>query len=153
MSRRSKKDPALPRGAFLVYKGITYRSGLEVQVAKALTKFRSKNKKSIKKVGYECEGLPYVLAERIYVPDFRITRSDGTDIYIEVKGYLDRDSIRKMLAVKECHPDKTFVFLFKRNNPIRKGAKMRYSDWCDKHGFDYAFEEIKEEWLKPQQNS
>jgi predicted nuclease of restriction endonuclease-like RecB superfamily len=141
MSRRSNKDPAS-----LTYKGVVYRSGLEVTVAKALEKFKRKNKEL--KFKFECESLPYVLAERVYVPDFRVERADGSVIYIEVKGYLDRDSVRKMLAVKECHPDKTFVFLFKKNNPIRKGAKMRYSDWCEKHGFDYSFEEVKEEWLK-----
>jgi predicted nuclease of restriction endonuclease-like RecB superfamily len=142
MSRRNSKDPAA-----LTYKGVVYRSHLEVHTAKSLERYKSKRRKHPIEVGYECEGLPYVLAERIYVPDFKVTRSDGSVLYIEVKGYLDRDSIRKMLAVKECHPDKTFVFLFSKNNPIRKGAKMRYSDWCNKHGFDFAFEELPEEWF------
>jgi predicted nuclease of restriction endonuclease-like RecB superfamily len=141
MGKRGKKDPEA-----LKHRGVVYRSGLEVTVAKALYAAKRKNKNLSFK--FECEGLPYTLAERVYVPDFKVERADGSFIYIEVKGYLDRDSIRKMLAVKDCHPDKTFVFLFSKNNPIRKGAKMRYSEWCEKHGFDYAFEEVKEEWLE-----
>ena len=131
----------------LVYRGVTYKSILEVEVAKLLYTARRKLKKSFS-FSYEPVTFGYVLNAREYYPDFEILREDGSAIYIEVKGYLDRDAQRKMLAVKECHPDKTFVFLFSKDNPIRKGAKMRYSDWCEKHGFEYSIGEVPERWLK-----
>ena len=142
MSRRSTKS-----SEDLIYRGVTYKSKLEVEVAKLLHTARKKLKKSFK-FNYEDCSFKYVLEPRVYWPDFQIVRSDGSVLYIEVKGYLDRDSQRKMLAVKQCHPNETFVFLFAKNNPIRRGAKMRYSDWCKKHGFDFSIGIIKEEWLK-----
>ncbi|GAF93316.1 unnamed protein product, partial [marine sediment metagenome] len=127
--------------------GVMYKSGLEADVAKQL-------KHGKKKIQYEWCPLAYVLPERLYWPDFWINREGGDDVLVEVKGYLDGDSQRKMRAVKEAHPYLNIVFLFgvdkygnPRNPPIRKGAKMRYSDWCEKYGFDYAFGNLKKEWL------
>ena len=142
MSRRSKNL------GNLIHRGVQYRSMLEVEVAKLLYTARTKLKKSFK-FSYEHCPFTYQLAEREYWPDFMIVREDGSEIFIEVKGYLDRDAQRKMLAVKECNPDYTFVFLFSKDNPIRKGAKMRYSDWCEKHNFEFAIGEVPEKWLKP----
>jgi len=142
MSRRSKEQD-------LSYYGIKYRSLLEVEVAKLLHKARAEAKPKFK-FDYEHHPFGYTLEDRLYWPDFTIVRSDGSVVYIEVKGYLDRDAQCKMLAVKHCNPSETFVFLFKRDNPIRKGAKMRYSDWCKKHGFDWAIGEVPERWLKIQ---
>lgn len=143
MSRRSKKTKAE-----LTYRGTLYKSGLEVEVAFQLYTILKKLKPKFK-FDYEHHPLEYTLPEKLYWPDFTVVRTDGSVIYIEVKGYLDRDAQQKMLAVKHCHPQSTFVFLFAKDNPIRKGAKMRYSDWCEKHGFDYSIGIIKEKWLKP----
>lgn len=131
----------------LLYRGTEYRSKLEVEVVKLLYKARKTLKKDFS-FKYESEGIPYTLPEREYVPDFVIKRSDASVVYVEVKGYLDNEATRKMRAVKECNPDKTFVFLFAKDNPIRKGAKMRYSDWAEKNGFDWAIGEVPERWLK-----
>jgi len=136
-----------PKGAFLWYKGVTYRSKLEVEVVKLLYQARKLLGKSFD-FKYESEGIPYILPERMYVPDFVIERSDGSVVYVEVKGYLDNDATRKMRAVKTCNPDKTFVFLFSKDNPIRKGAKMTYSGWAEKNGFDWSIGSIPERWLK-----
>ena len=76
-----------------------------------------------------------------------MTRQDGSVLYIEVKGYLDRDSTRKMLAVKKCNPDKEFVLLFSKDNPLRRGAKMHYSEWAEKHGFDWSVGGVPDRWL------
>jgi len=142
MSRRSPKTTA-----DLTYCGTTYKSGLEIDVVKLLYTARTKLKKSFS-FSYEPVVFGYVEKARKYNPDFEILREDGSTIFIEVKGYLDRDAQKKMLAVKECNPDETFVFLFLRDSLIRKGRKMRYSGWCEKHGFDYAIGEIPERWLK-----
>jgi len=135
-----------PRGAFLWYRGTEYRSKLEVSVVKLLYAARRTLKKAFT-FKYESEGIPYTLSERMYVPDFVIERADGSVVYIEVKGYLDNDATRKMRAVKACNPDKVFVFLFAKDNPIRKGAKMKYSDWAEKNGFDWAIGEVPKRWL------
>jgi len=140
MSRRNNKKNNL------TYKGVEYRSKLEVEVVKLLHKAHKSLKKSFDFV-YENESIPYTLPERLYLPDFVITRNDGSVVYVEVKGYLDNDATRKMRAVKACNPDKTFVFLFSKDNPIRKGAKMTYSGWAEKNGFDWAIGEVPERWL------
>ncbi len=54
----------------------------------------------------------------------------------------------KHLLIKQQHPDKDIRFLFKVDNKINKASETRYSDWCEKHGFLYAFGEVPEEWLK-----
>jgi len=140
MTRRSKNPDTL------IHRGVQYKSKLEVEVAKLLHTARKRLKKSFS-FSYEPVTFGYVLKEREYHPDFEILREDGSAIYIEVKGYLDRDAQRKMLAVKECNPDDTFVFLFSKNSLIRKGRKMRYSDWCKKYGFEYSIGEVPEKWL------
>jgi hypothetical protein len=98
---------------------------------------------------YEVEKLSFIVPEkqRTYLPDFKIIRKDGTVLYIEVKGVLDLDTQMKMRLVKECNPDVTIAFLFQRDNRIRKGSKMKYSDWCNKWGFDWAIGVIPERWL------
>lgn len=143
MSRRSKKSEAE-----LTYRGVTYKSGLEVEVAKLLHTARDKARPKFK-FAYEHNPFEYTLEPRLYWPDFLIVRSDDSCVFIEVKGYFDGDSQRKMRAVKRDHPQSEFVFLFAKDNPIRKGAKMRYSDWCKKWGFDWSVGSIPDRWLKP----
>ncbi len=142
MSRRSPKT-----NAELTYRGVVYKSGLEVDIAKLLYKARTKLKKSFK-FHYEQDSFNYQLKEREYIPDFSIYREDGSLIFIEVKGHLDTDAQKKMIAVKRCNPDDTFVLLFSKDSLIRKGRKMRYSGWCERNNFDYAIGEVPERWLK-----
>ena len=79
-----------------------------------------------------------------YCPDFKLY--NGT--YIETKGRFTAADRRKMLAVRDNHPDETFVMLFMRDNKIHKRSKTYYSDWCMTHDFDFAIGQPKEEWLK-----
>ena len=88
-------------------------------------------------VKYEDEKLPYTI-EYTYLPDFKVTLEDGSVLYVEAKGYFDYAAQRKMKAVKRCHPDKRFLIVFQKNGKVRKGGTMTYSDWCEKHGFDYV---------------
>jgi predicted nuclease of restriction endonuclease-like RecB superfamily len=136
--RRNNKDKVLK------YRGVTYRSGFEVSVAKKLSQLKRRLRSF--KVKYEDDAFDYVLEKR-YIPDFKIIKDDGTVIYIEAKGLFDRESRWKMLAAREQNPDVTFVLLFMSDNKIQKGAKMRYSDWCNKYDFDYSIGTIPERWL------
>lgn len=97
-------------------------------------------------VDYETEKFEYTLVKH-YTPDFIITRPDGTKCYIETKGKFDLDSRQKMIACKSQHPDKEFVILFMRDQPLTKKSKLRYTDWAEKYGFDYSVNCIPYRWL------
>lgn len=80
-----------------------------------------------------------------YTPDFYIKLSK---VFIETKGRFTAADRRKMLAVREAHPDEKIVMLFMRDNRIHKNSKTYYSDWCMENNYDFAIGEPKEEWLK-----
>ncbi len=59
------------------------------------------------------------------------------------------DDRRKHLEIQKQHPTLDIRFVFSNANAkLYKGAKSRYSDWCDKHGFKWAHRVIPEDWLK-----
>lgn len=93
---------------------------------------------------YETTKIKYTVpsVDRTYTPDFTI----GT-LIVEAKGLFDYDSRAKMLLVKEQNPTLDIRILFMRDQPIRRGSETMYSDWCEKHGFKYAFKEVPAEWL------
>ena len=133
----------------------------------AKTKSRSGFEQKIKtdldqrgiKYGYETIKLKYtkiccgecgaVVQHGTYTPDFIIDRQSGVPLIVEGKGYFDSPDRTKMLSVKRDNPTADIRFLFVRDNPIRKGSKTKYSDWCNKHGFLYDFGvEVPKGWLK-----
>ena len=140
MRRKAQKQKRL------FFEGEEFDSKVEVEVYKSLKRMK-RNLRGKFKIGHETEKLPYVLPPRNYIPDFVITKEDGSTVIIEVKGFFDPEARAKMLAVKDCHPSLKICFIFTRDQPVRKSARMKYSDWCEKHGFDYAINEIKKEWL------
>lgn len=89
------------------------------------------------KTAYEKVKLEYIIPEstHIYTPDFAIREN----VFIETKGIFDRDDRKKMLLVKEQHPDvKIYLFFSNSNAKIYKGSKTSYGMWCDKYGFEYS---------------
>ena len=115
-----------------------YRSGLEKEAAA----FLSERQKQVlyEKLKIEWEDLRY----RTYTPDFELDNG----ILIETKGIFDNEDRRKHLAIKEQHPELDIRFVFSNaNSKLYKGAKSRYCDWCDKHGFMWSHRVIPEEWL------
>ena len=114
-----------------------FRSGLEEQVAKLLEGLG---------VTYEYEStrVPYTIQHH-YSPDFILPNH----VLLETKGYWDAKDRRKILAVKKDNPylDLRMVFLSPYNK-INKNSKTTYSDWCIKHGFDWAEKTVPREWLK-----
>lgn len=101
------------------------------------------------KIEYESEKLPYTLTEdHKYIPDFIVTTKSGKKIYLEVKGYFRPADRKKMLLVRDQHPDKDIRLVFKYNNKINPKSKTRYADWAEKNGFMYCLKGIvPEEWL------
>lgn len=115
---------------------------------KPRNKFEAEIYKQLKKAKvsfkYESEKVSYLIAGH-YVPDFVITRSDGTKIYIETKGYFRPESKRKMVAVKKLHPSLDLRILF---YPFKsKKQEAQYIKWAVKNGFMYAVGEVPKDWL------
>ena len=116
----------------------TYRSGLEKVVA-AFLKERQK-KVEYEKLKIEWKDLRY----RTYTPDWELDNG----IIVETKGLFSAEDRRKHLEIQKQHPHLDIRFVFSNSRAkLYKGAKSRYQDWCDKHGFKWANKEIPEEWL------
>lgn len=95
---------------------------------------------------YETLKLPYTI-NFTYKPD--VILENG--IIIEIKGVLNkRDNMetRKMIAVKNQHPDLDIRFVFSdADQPIPR-MKMTHGKWAEKYGFPYASKTIPTEWYK-----
>lgn len=145
MTRRNQENPMSrklnkirkPKG----FKRGVLRSGLEASVMKDL-----KRKKFKGTIGIESHELPYTLVKN-YLPDIVLVFPNGHVRYIEVKGWYPPIDRAKMKAVKKCNPDLDIRMVFGADNKLHKTSKLRYSDWCKKHGFPYAIGKIPSEWL------
>ncbi len=84
-----------------------------------------------------------------YTPDFFL---DTGTIIIETKGRFTAADRRKMVAVKQNHPDLDIRMLFMRNNKLTKRSNTTYTDWCDKHGYISAVGMPPEAWLEEHRN-
>lgn len=139
MSRVKKSYPKIGRK--------TCRSNFEFQVYKALTHELPRGAE----LEYEPERLAYVI-ESDYIPDFVITKRDGTKIYVEAKGLgklggFDDLARRKMAIIRTTYPELDIRIIFQRDGPLKKGTKMRASDWALKYGYPCAFGEVPKEWF------
>jgi Phage endonuclease I len=96
---------------------------------------------------YEAEKLKYTIPEKNYNynPDFKVTTPSGASFFVEAKGYFKARDIVKMLLVKKANPDADIRMVFQNNGKYSK--TMRYSDWCDKHGFPWSIKIVPPEWL------
>ena len=93
-------------------------------------------------LSYEPWKIEYIPKPRWYTPDVELPNG----IVIEIKGRLTVFDRVKHLLIQAQHPDVDIRFVFQYDNKLFKKAKSRYSDWCDKHGFKYAFGAIPQEW-------
>lgn len=141
--RRQKKNNKLQQYDF--------KSKFEEIVGEYLTNNNEKGE-----LQYEVDTIPYTQPEvkRKYKPDFKI----ADNVYVECKGIFSLDDRKKMLWVKEQHPEKTFYLLFyNAHQKLRKNSSTSYADWCDKHGFIWADlfksgRSIPQEWFKEDNN-
>lgn len=98
-------------------------------------------------VSYESVRLEYTIVHT-YVLDFSVRRSRKGLLLIETKGRFTSPDRRKMLAVKEQHPDLDIHLLFYRaSEKLYKGSKTTYAMWAEKHGFKWAQGKVPKEWL------
>ena len=142
------------------------RSGFEKTLIETLKELKVK-------YWYEPLKMPYTISRvKNYMPDFVIYKGKLKKVkkpltpkelkgmlIIEAKGFFKYADREKMLAVKECYPDLDIRMLFMNNGYIYKNKKgaprrtpestdMRYSDWCDKHGYPWAISDIPKEWYE-----
>ena len=92
---------------------------------------------------YETERFSFTVV-RHYTPDFFLANG----VLIEVKGYFTPADRTKHLKVREANPTLDIRFCFQNaKNKLNKKSKTSYSDWCDKHGFQWCEKVIPEEWV------
>lgn len=104
-------------------------------------------------IEYEAEKLPYTTSH-VYIPDFIITRKDGTKIYIETKGNgraWTPQVMQKMLAVRAQNPDLDIRIIFYKDGEYgsrrKDGSRQRQSDWATKHNYTFAIGDVPESWF------
>lgn len=119
-----------------------FKSKLEAKLWKQL----GRKKKLVK---YESEKVKYTTEPKLknYIPDWVVTLPSGYKFYVEIKGYFRPEDRTKMRLVKKCNPDLDIRFFFPYDNKLNKNSGMRYSDWCNKHGFTYAVGTMPKEWF------
>lgn len=110
----------------------TPRNNFETKILKQLVNGNCR-------VKYESERIPYYIAGH-YIPDYVVTTPTGK-VYIEAKGHFRPEAKRKMVAVKQQHPEMDIRIVFYKYN-------IKYERWAKKHGFRYAFGDIPISWLE-----
>ena len=118
---------------------IKYRSKFEEEIAKKLKGTRAK---------YERLILPYYKLHT-YKPDWVLPNG----IIIEAKGRFTAHDRAKHLLIQKQHPILDIRFVFKYDNKLHRESKTRYSVWCVKHNFKYAFLEVPKSWIKEKKKS
>ena len=67
---------------------------------------------------------------RSYLPDFRVTRLDGSIYFAEIKGWVDARSITKLKRMKKYHPSIELVVLYtKEYKNIEKVYSKLITGW------------------------
>lgn len=121
-----------------------YRSGLEQRIQEQLNAAGCKAQYEPFKIPYEVP-----LSNHNYTPDFVLENG----IVIETKGRWVLEDRKKIALLKEQYPNLDLRMVFSNSNSrIRKGAKSRYKDVCEKLEIPYADKEIPVEWLSEKPN-
>ena len=138
------------------YKGIKFRSGLEVEVAKTLTRLKIKWKYENIKLKYKqkithrkpvcgnCGGRD-ILEEKEYAPDFVLVDSGKL---LEVKGNFEMLNRKKMLSVLQWNCVDLVMVFQDPNKKISKKSKKTYGSWCKEKGIEWIRYEDLVKYLK-----
>lgn len=102
---------------------------------------------------YETEKVKYIqpAKNKTYTPDFILPKLDGTNMYLESKGYWPASDRDKMKFVKQDNPNLDIRIIFMNPNAkISKKSKTTYSMIADKLGFMWCTitNGIPADWLK-----
>ncbi len=115
-----------------------YRSKFEASLAAGL------NEKGVT-FTYEDLTLPYII-EATYRPDFILENG----VLIEAKGHFRPEDRRKLIAIKEQHPDLDIRLCFMRAKEKLSKAKrsMTYGEWATRNGFKWSEGSIPKDWYQ-----
>lgn len=121
---------------------MAYKSKYEQAVAGLLDKIKNLT------WAYESVRLKY-LDQKTYTPDFILEGPGGT-IHIESKGYFKPSDRRKMILVRDQHPELDIRILFQNCNvKLNKGSKTTYGEWAVKNNFVWAQgPEVPLQWIR-----
>lgn len=126
------------------------RSGYEAQVL-------ASNPRLEQATMYEPGVIPFQMTRLVKkLPDLVLPNG----LVVELKGRLTEVEKQRLLSFHQhlkqtaattsqalYRPGLGLAILFQANNPVRKGARMRYTDWADKHGIRNAVgTTIPDEW-------
>lgn len=92
--------------------GIFVRSSWEANYARYLNWLKARG--DIKEWAFEPKTFEFDKIKkgtRFYTPDFLITENDGTQVFHEVKGYMDPKSITKLKRMAKYHPTVKLVVI------------------------------------------
>lgn len=114
-----------------------YRSKYEAAVAASL-------KQRGLPFTYEGRALSYKI-EAVYTPDFILPNG----VIVETKGLFDSDDRRKMVAVKEQHPELDIRLCFMKADVklSRAPRSLTYWQWAERHGFLWCEGHIPTTWF------
>lgn len=134
------------------YKGNILRSKFELGIAKDLDERGIKYTYETYQYEYfekitngiceDCDGT-HVAKRRWYTPDFFLPNG----LVLEAKGFFTASNRATLKAVRDSHPTIDVRLVFMVNNKINRNSELRYTDWCDKHGFKWAMKVVPEEWI------
>ena len=125
----------------IIWNGIAFASKFERDFAQQLDKLGMKWE-------YESDTFYWFPTPRLYKPDFKIFKEDGSHYYIETKGFFDPESRAKMAAIKKQFPEEDIRMTFMDpNKKISKAASGKtYCEWCDKHGYPWSSFCLPQDW-------
>lgn len=133
------------------YKGDILRSKFEIKVASQLVAHNINYKYEAYEYEYfekikngiceDCAGT-HTYKRRWYKPDFFLPNG----VILEAKGFFTASNRATLLAVREAHDSIDLRLVFMVDNKINRNSPIRYSDWCEKHGFKYCIKTIPEDW-------
>ena len=67
---------------------------------------------------------------------------------VEAKGKFTPRDRKRVLALKQAHPEMKFAMVFMRDNWLTKTRTSRYTDWCKDHDIPCSVGWFNEEWLR-----
>lgn len=115
------------------YKGITFKSKYEAQIAKYLDAIGAE-------WAYEPDTYEFTPPKSHYTPDFKVKYPDGTEEYLEVKGYLDPQAKMKMKCIREQYPDMKITMHFMRPfTKVTPRSPYTYIDWAEDNGYKVRY--------------
>lgn len=88
--------------------------------------------------------IPYIIRGN-YELDFVLL---DNYIFVEAKGYLDREGELKMRGVKEVNPSLDIRFAFQNAHGKMQGKKMLRWQWAEKYGFKWSHAGVPDSWKK-----